>query len=162
VFSIIKRIYDYKRKKIALLKNIKNEIRYNRAMLSALTEESNDKNATDIEKRRGILAELFNDKKDVTRDVLLLKSAFSVIDQMFHQEIENAQIMKRKWIWSFICEIFGRTITLRPPDSLNTFIEELMDPFKEFDKRAPRTTVMNRITNSNPFGCCGKTADVVE
>jgi hypothetical protein len=162
VFSIIKRIYDYKRKKIALLKNIKNEIRYNRAMLSALTEESNDKNATDIEKRRGILAELFNDKKDVTRDVLLLKSAFSVIDQMFHQEIENAQIMKRKWIWSFICEIFGRTITLRPPDSLNTFIEELMDPFKEFDKRAPRPTVMNRITNSNPFGCCGKTADVVE
>jgi len=164
VFSIIKRIYDYKRKKITSLKNIKNEIRYNRAMLSALTEESKDKNAADITTRRGILAELFDDKKDITRDVLLLKSAFSVIDQMFHQEIENAQIMKRKWIWSFICEIFGRTVSLRKPDSLNTFIEELMDPFKEFDKRAPRPTVMHRIANSNPFSCCGKTGerDVVE
>lgn len=164
VFSIIKRIYDYKRKKITSLKNIKNEIRYNRAMLSALTEESKEKNASDIKSRREILAELFDDKKDITRDVLLLKSAFSVIDQMFHQEIENAQIMKRKWIWNLICEFFGRTVTLRQPDSLNAFIEELMDPFKEFDKRIIRPTVMNRIANSNPFGCCGKIdeRDVVE
>lgn len=164
VFSIIKRIYDYKRKKITSLKNIKNEIRYNRAMLSALTEESKEKNAADIKSRRDILAELFDDKKDITRDVLLLKSAFSVIDQMFHQEIENAQIMKRKWVWNFICEFFGRTVTLRQPDSLNAFIEELMDPFKEFDKRIIRPTVMNRIANSNPFGCCGKMdeRDVVE
>jgi len=162
VFSIIKRIYDYKRKKITLLKNIKNEIRYNRAMLSALTEESNTKNTSDVEKRRGDLIELFDDKKDVTRDVLLLKSAFSVIDQMFHQEIENAQIMKRNWCWNIICEFFGYNIKLKKPDSLNTFIEELMDPFKEFDKRAARPTVMHRIANSNLLGCCGKRDDVVE
>ncbi|NDA89791.1 MAG: hypothetical protein EBY20_02625 [Alphaproteobacteria bacterium] len=152
VFSIIKRIYDYKRKKITSLKNIKNEIRYNRAMLSALIEESKDKNACDIENRREILAELFDDKKKITRDVLLLKSAFSVIDQMFHQEIENAQIMKSKWCWSLFFNAFGYNINLKPPDSLNTFIEELMDPFKEFDKRV-RPTVMGRITNSGLLGC---------
>jgi hypothetical protein len=159
VFSIIKRIYDYKRKKITSLKNIKNEIRYNRAMLSALTEESKEKNAADIKSRREILAELFDDKKDITRDVLLLKSAFSVIDQMFHQEIENAQIMKRKWILSFICEILGRNVTLKQPDSLNKFIEDLMDPFKGFDReRGTRRTIMRRIAGAvpfgNPFGCC--------
>jgi len=162
VFSIIKRIYDYKRKKITSLKNIKNEIRYNRAMLSALTEESKDKNAVDIANRRDILAELFDDKKDITRDVLLLKSAFSVIDQMFHQEIENAQIMKNKWCWSLFFNAFGYNINLKPPDSLNTFIEELMDPFKEFDKRV-RPTVMGRITNSGLLGCMSvNDADVVE
>jgi len=152
VFSIIKRIYDYKRKKITSLKNIKNEIRYNRAMLSALTEESNDKNAVDISNRRETLTELFDDKKDITRDVLLLKSAFSVIDQMFHQEIENAQIMKSKWCWYLFLNEFGYNINLKKPDSLNTFIEELMDPFKEFDKRV-RPTVIARITNSGLFGC---------
>ena len=152
VFSIIKRIYDYKRKKITSLKNIKNEIRYNRAMLSALTEESNDKNAVDIANRRETLTELFDDKKDITRDVLLLKSAFSVIDQMFHQEIENAQIMKSKWCWYLFLNEFGYNINLKKPDSLNTFIEELMDPFKEFDKRV-RPTVIARITNSGLFGC---------
>lgn len=162
VFSIIKRIYDYKRKKITLLKNIKNEIRYNRAMLSALTEELNTKNAADVEKRRGDLIELFDDKKEVTRDVLLLKSAFSVIDQMFHQEIENAQIMKSKWCWYIFFNAFGYNINLRKPDALNAFIEELMDPFKEFDKRAAKPTVMRRIANSSPFGCCGKRDDVVE
>jgi hypothetical protein len=162
VFSIIKRIYDYKRKKITSLKNIKNEIRYNRAMLSALTEESKDKNAVDIANRRDILAELFDDKKDITRDVLLLKSAFSVIDQMFHQEIENAQIMKNKWCWSLFFNAFGYNINLKPPDSLNTFIEELMDPFKEFDKRV-RPTVIGRITNSGLFGCMSvEKTDVVE
>ena len=152
VFSIIKRIYDYKRKKITSLKNIKNEIRYNRAMLSALTEESKDKNVVDIANRRDTLTELFNDKKDITRDVLLLKSAFSVIDQMFHQEIENAQIMKSKWCWYLFLNEFGYNIKLKQPDSLNTFIEELMDPFKEFDKRV-RPTVIGRITNSGLFGC---------
>lgn len=152
VFSIIKRIYDYKRKKITSLKNIKNEIRYNRAMLSALTEESKDKNAVDIANRRDTLTELFDDKKDITRDVLLLKSAFSVIDQMFHQEIENAQIMKSKWCWYLFLNEFGYNINLKKPDSLNTFIEELMDPFKEFDKRV-RPTVIGRITNSGLFGC---------
>jgi hypothetical protein len=162
VFSIIKRIYDYKRKKITNLKNIKNEIRYNRAMLSALTEETDNKNVADIGNRREILAELFDDKKDITRDVLLLKSAFSVIDQMFHQEIENAQIMKSKWCWYLFFNAFGYNIALQKPDSLNTFIEELMDPFKEFDKRV-RPTVMTRINNSGLLGCMSmKKSDVVE
>jgi hypothetical protein len=162
VFSIIKRIYDYKRKKITSLKNIKNEIRYNRAMLSALTEESNERNEIDIKNRRDVLTELFDDKKDITRDVLLLKSAFSVIDQMFHQEIENAQIMKDKWVWAIFYKMFGYNISLRQPDSLNTFIEELMDPFKEFDKRV-RPTVMHRITNSGLFECMSMNkTDVVE
>ena len=162
VFSIIKRIYDYKRKKITNLKNIKNEIRYNRAMLSALTEETDNKNVADIKNRREILAELFDDKKDITRDVLLLKSAFSVIDQMFHQEIENAQIMKSKWCWYLFFNAFGYNIALQKPDSLNTFIEELMDPFKEFDKRV-RPTVMTRINNSGLLGCMSmKKSDVVE
>jgi hypothetical protein len=47
---------------------------------------------------------------------------------------------------------FGYNINLKKPDSLNTFIEELMDPFKEFDKRV-RPTVIGRITNSGLFGC---------
>jgi hypothetical protein len=60
--------------------------------------------------------------------------------------------MKSKWCWSLFFNAFGYNINLKPPDSLNTFIEELMDPFKEFDKRV-RPTVMGRITNSGLLGC---------
>jgi hypothetical protein len=163
VFSIIKRIYDYKRKKITNLKNIKNEIRYNKAILTALTNnaksDSEGKSSfvdaditVDIQRRSTNLVKLFELKKGITRDVLLLKSAFSVIDQMFHKEIENAQIMKEKWFWNTVYIFFGYKLQLRQPESLNSFIEELMDPFKEFDK-TPKYTIMNRITNSGPFGC---------
>jgi hypothetical protein len=75
--------------------------------------------------------ELFNRKKEIVRDLLRLKSAFSVIDQMFHQEIENAQIMKQQFFWYFVKLCFGYSEKLRDPTSLNTFIEDLMDPFKD-------------------------------
>ena len=35
---------------------------------------------------------LFDKKKKYTEQILLLKSAFSIIDQMFNQEIKNAEI----------------------------------------------------------------------
>jgi len=61
------------------------------------------------------------------REILALKSAFSVIDQMFYQEIRNAEIKKRRflpcWLWK------DRT-TLVDPHKINRFVEELMDPFK--------------------------------
>jgi len=130
VFSIIKRIYDHRRKNITNLKNVKNEIRYNKIMLSLIENEPK------IETRyKNNLVDLFNLKKDITRDLLLLKSAFSVIDQMFHQEIENAQIVKQQWFWNTFNVYMGRKLTLNPPESLNIFIEELMDPFKDFEEK---------------------------
>ena len=128
VFSIIKKIYDYRRKKITNLKNIKNEIRYSRAMMSVIDPVSD---CDTIEHYKGNLMELFNRKKEIMRDLLRLKSAFSVIDQMFHQEIENAQIMKQQFFWYFVKFCFGYSEKLRDPVSLNTFIEDLMDPFKD-------------------------------
>ena len=77
------------------------------------------------------LLDLFNRKKETVKDLLLLKSAFSVIDQMFHQEIENAQIMKQQYFWYIVHCLFGCKQTLKAPVSLNTFIEDLMDPFKD-------------------------------
>ena len=124
VFSIIKKIYDFRRKKITNLKNIKNEIRYNRAMISILTDQEK------IMEAKETLLSLFQRKKEVVKDLLLLKSAFSVIDQMFHQEIENAQRIKQQYVWYFIYCCCGLKETLTSPVSLNTFIEDLMDPFQ--------------------------------
>ena len=56
-----------------------------------------------------------------------LKSAFSVIDQMFYQEIENAEKLKKRWCFSWCCYYQK----LQPPQTINPFIETLMDPFKD-------------------------------
>ena len=129
IFSIIKKIYDYRKKKITNLKNVKNEIRYSRAIMSIL-----DLNDLKFNEYRTNLLDLFNRKKEIVRDLLLLKSAFSVIDQMFHQEIENAQILKQQFFWYFMTYFFGYKIKLINPESLNSFIEDLMNPFKDTNK----------------------------
>ena len=128
IFSIIKKIDDYRKKTITSLKNIKNEIRYmNRRRIMDGGVGGNVDN--DEEK----YIRLFSLKKDLIKEILLLKSAFSIIDQMFHQEINNAEIRKKYWIYywlEFTCfkkDIRGEIVN---PLKLNPFIDNLLDPFK--------------------------------
>ena len=110
IFSIIKKIDDHRKKTITNLKNVKNEIRYI--------------NATSKHDRKQLVS-LFNIKKELIREILLLKSAFSIIDQMFHLEIRNVEILKtRQWF-----ELFCRYEPLVNPETMNPFIKNLMDPF---------------------------------
>ena len=44
-----------------------------------------------------IVMKLFERKRDLLQEIILLKSAFSIIDQMFHKEIKDAE-MKRSSI----------------------------------------------------------------
>ena len=120
IFSIIKKIDDVRKKTITNLKNIKNEIRY----INAMSKKSHNRLNVDYRKQ---LVKLFNLKKDMVREILRLKSAFSIIDQMFHLEISNAEIVKKRWFW----HLFYRFDKLSDPVSLNPFIEDLMDPFRE-------------------------------
>jgi hypothetical protein len=119
IFSIIKKIDDYNKKMITNLKNIKNEIRFINANFKKNKDTINDNS-------KNYLIYLFNLKKDVVKQLLLLKSAFSVIDQMFHKEIENAEIIKSRWFWKY----FYYYKELQDPKELNPFIDALMDPFK--------------------------------
>jgi hypothetical protein len=120
IFSIIKKIDDFRKKTITNLKNVKNEIRY----MNAVSKKKKNELSVDYKKQ---LVKLFNLKKQLVREILRLKSAFSIIDQMFHLEISNAEIIKRRWFW----ELFYRFDKLDDPVSLNSFIEDLMDPFRE-------------------------------
>lgn len=113
IFSIIKKIEDQKKKTITNLKNIKNEMNYIKA--------NNGK-----EER---LIALFNMKKLCVQRILILKSAFSLIDQMFQQEMKNVEMLQKNWVQRF----FERRTTAHvvEPTSINKFIGELMDPFKD-------------------------------
>ena len=72
------------------------------------------------------IKEIISNKKVCMREILLLKSAFSVIDQMFHQEIQNAEYKKRRWLPCWLCK--DRNVIVNP-HQINKFVEELMDPF---------------------------------
>ena len=118
IFSIIKKIDDHRKKTITILKNVKNEIRYMNTKGNSITHD---------EKQR--LVYLFNMKKDLVKGILALKSAFSVIDQMFQQEIINHEYIQKNWLRAW----FGCTnkTKLINPMALNSFVDTLMDPFKD-------------------------------
>lgn len=59
----------------------------------------------------------------------MLKSSYSVIDQMFHQEMKNALLIKKHWIQH---KLF-KNLKLINPEKLNPFIEDLIDPFNKYN-----------------------------
>ena len=95
VFSIIKKIDDYRTKTITTLKNVKNELRYLKSVQKSTKNCMNTK-----EQSRAKL--LFIQKKNSIDTVLFLNTAFSLIDRMFQQEIINAELEKKFWFRSWV------------------------------------------------------------
>ena len=116
IFSIIKRIDDHRKRMITILRNVKNTIRYYKA-------NEKKKKLSEIETSK--LKALFEEKKDLVKQILMLKSAFSIIDQMFHQEIQNAEIIRKRWFSSCF---YNKPIN---PLHISPFVQELMEPFKK-------------------------------
>jgi hypothetical protein len=137
IFSIIKKIDDYRKKTITSLKNIKNEIRYMNRMRIAGGGNGDGCGLCGLSgvglNDEAKYIRLFSLKRDLIKEILLLKSAFSIIDQMFHQEINNAEIRKKYWIYYwmeftwFKKDIRGEIVN---PLKLNPFIDNLLDPFQ--------------------------------
>jgi len=134
VFAIIKKIEDKKKRAIISLKNIKNELRY----FNALREANNDLEP-DQKKR---VVDLFNMKREFIREILVLKSAFSIVDQMFLQEIKNAEVMKQHWVISSIC--CNKALNIKDPENINRFIMGIMDPFKDKEESDKREAKLKR------------------
>ena len=113
VFSIIKRIDDIRQRHITNLKNIKNNLRFSNALClrRKLTEAEHN-----------YRQENFIKKQEIVEKILLLKSAYTTIEQMFKQEIKNAEDNR-----GFLCN--SKTDDKMSPEKLNNFIKKLMDPF---------------------------------
>lgn len=90
VFSIIKKIDDYRTKTITTLKNIKNELRYLKSFQTSKKTIMNEKDHMRANN-------LFIKKKNSIDTILFLNTAFSLIDRMFQQEIINAELEKKFW-----------------------------------------------------------------
>ena len=141
IFSIIKKIEDQKKKTITNLKNIKNEINYinhkpdkfdNSESIYNLSKHLSEHlyQEYEINKKRekeNRLIELFNMKKNCVQKILILKSAFSLIDQMFQKEMSNVEYLKKNWFQRIFLQKISMNII--EPNKLNKFVEELLDPF---------------------------------
>jgi hypothetical protein len=131
IFSVIKRIDDQRKKSITDMTNVKNEIRYFINLKNMYEGESTcGENKDKIKAIARIVIKLFERKRDLLQDIILLKSAFSIIDQMFHKEIKDAE-EKRSSLWYTSSDKNGGD-----PEKMNDFIRNLMDPFANYNSKS--------------------------
>jgi hypothetical protein len=90
-------------------------------------------------------------KNDYVKEILILKSAFSIIDEMFIKEMENAEVKKKYWLRNYVIGLFGSTFLLdtflntKDPKELNEFIINIMNPFKKDDMDIKIKTQMDIV-----------------
>jgi len=117
VFSIIKKIENSRKEYITRLRDITNKISY-------LKFNKKFNNITlEIDNLDNSLAMAYEAKRKIIKRILILKSAFSVVDQIFQQELENAEI-KRKQCFCSCCYEKPNN-----PTESNEFIKNILDPF---------------------------------
>jgi len=126
VFLIIKKLEDVRKRKINNLKEVYNKKNY----LAAVMEAKRNKNKTSVVKKlQREINYLYGKKEQYVKEILILKSAFSIIDEMFVKEMENAEIKKKYFLQNWFLCGFGLEDKIKDPRELNDFIKELMYPY---------------------------------
>lgn len=144
IFSVIKRIDDQRKKTIMEITTVKNHI----SELAELKREyqrqgdscSEATNAR-VRKITGVLQKLHRTHTALMIHILRLKSAPSIIDQMFNKEIKDAEDQRSGSLWAMI---FGSHLFARRPrphpEEINEFIRSIMDPFADIARDPVDTT----------------------
>jgi len=122
VFSIIKKIQNCQRDYTTKLRDITNRIIH-------LKEEilNNPLNEDEIRRKRTLIKLECCSKSSALTTILLLKSGFSVIDQIFQEEIRIAEVNRRK-CFSECCMPPIKNVV-----DANKFIKYIMDPFEKYE-----------------------------
>ena len=134
VFLIIKKIEDIRKRKINALKDNINKTNY---LIAVLKSKKNKKKETSTKLLEVEIQNLYNEKKKIIDYILVVKSAFSIIDEMFVKEMNNAEIMKTftyKMLSCFCCCNYILNKQLENPKKTSHFIETVMDPYGIQDK----------------------------
>lgn len=129
VFLIIKKIEDIRKRKINSIKEVKNQKNYLIEVMKIKKEKG--KSDDTISVIQSEIKRLQSERDRHINNILVLKSAFSIIDEMFMKEMENAEKIKkmgfRKW---FFCG-FGMKNQIKDPREINTFINDVMNPYRD-------------------------------
>lgn len=129
VFLIIKKIEDIRKRKINSIKEVKNQKNYLIEVMKS--KKAGGKDDKIISKIESEIKRLQNERDRHINNILVLKSAFSIIDEMFMKEMENAEKYKSMKIRRWLCLGFGITDKITDPREINKFIEDVMNPYKD-------------------------------
>jgi hypothetical protein len=151
VFTLIKKIHDYKIYQLNRLSRCKNELRYYKMIIDGCFEFKRMKSNAifyncydereifeftsdqEIDNEIQLCSSNINKYRKIKRfiyDILLfLSTAYSEIDKMFNQEIINAEKLKRYWVLDMI----GCSVIKNKPDKINKLLNDIMNFSDKFN-----------------------------
>lgn len=134
VFSTIKKIEDLRKYYVTLIRDRVNDIKLLKTEHNILikTRHRDEANSQKILHIKQLIDQEYFEKKVVYEKILLLKSAFSIIDQLFSDEMDFAEKLRQRWCSSCWSSCPRR----RParPEKKSIFTYMLMHPFEAMDK----------------------------
>jgi hypothetical protein len=141
IFTLIKKIKDFKSKTITSLKDIKNELRLINAIIKTNKINPHQSNACKFRISQLIIA-----KKKFINNIIYLKTAYIMIDKMFSQEVLNAQLRSKFYLHFIFYDYFPLCIRnylkyIGIPDECCLPTDYKVDPIKG--------TLLEEILNIN-------------
>jgi hypothetical protein len=132
IFSIIKKIANCRKDYITRLRDVSNKISY-------LKFNKNCKNNCEYTYNEfdNNITKAYEAKRKIIKRILMLKSAFSIIDEMFQQEIEIARQKDQR-----ICSNCCYETPISPAES-NEFIKNILNPFAHYKEREEEKQLEN-------------------
>ena len=127
IFSVIKKIEDLRRHYVTRIRDRINTIKHLKCQHNRLIDAGRPLSDDSIMRLRRLIDREYYEKADSCSKILLLKSAFSIIDQLFSDEMGFADKMTRRWCSRCCYHKLPR------PEKRNTFTSMITAPFDGID-----------------------------
>jgi hypothetical protein len=129
IFSVIKKIEGLRKHYITFVRDKINQIKFLKTQHNNLLDRGYQFDSPEILKKKQLIDQEYFEKSYAYEKILLLRSAFSIIDQLFSDEMIYADILRNRHCSK--CCYKG----IRQPDRKNTLTALIFDPFGELDAR---------------------------
>ena len=138
IFSVIKKIASLEKYYITFIRDRVNHIKMLKTNHNNLIDKGVDVTDGEIQKIRQLIDQEYFEKNYGYEKILLLRSAFSIIDQLFADEMDYAEKLRTRW-WCNCC--YKR---LPRPEFKNTLTQLITDPFGSLDNKS-KTRYINYL-----------------
>ena len=130
IFAVIKKIDGLRRHYLTFIRDRVNQIKYMKSEHNSLILQGKKLDDPAIIRLKQLIDQEYFEKSYGYEKILILRSAFSIIDQLFADEMIYADTLRQRW-WSTCCYQ-----TLSRPEKKNTLTNLITDPFGTLDKKS--------------------------
>jgi hypothetical protein len=131
IFSVIKKISGLKKHYVMFIRDRINQIKYYKLEHNFLIKTGKSVTSPEVIKVKQLIDQEYHEKQYGFEKYQLLKSSFSIIDQLLSDEMGFAEKVRKRWFCRWCCCYAN----LPRPENKNTITALITDPFSSLDKQ---------------------------